>query len=99
MQGAQPEGSKWDSYWHDVAPGSMVDLVVTLARRCRGVTLQSLLQDFILSQVTFSIINAAHTAAVLVQSCGVCPANYSICGKMWFVTRGHKPAFARYQSL
>lgn len=29
--------------------------------------LQSLLQDFILSQVTFSIINAAHTATVLVQ--------------------------------
>lgn len=29
--------------------------------------LQSLLQDFILSRVTFSIINAAHTVAVLVQ--------------------------------
>lgn len=50
-----------------MAPGSMVDLVVTLARHYRGVMLQSLLQDFILSQVTFSIINAAHTATVLVQ--------------------------------
>lgn len=67
MQRVQPEGSKCGSCWHDVAPGSMVDLVVTLARHYRGVMLQSLLQDFILSQVTFSIINAGHTAAVLVQ--------------------------------
>lgn len=67
MQRVQPEGSNCDSYWHDVAPGSMVDLVVTLARQYRGVMLQSLLQDFILSRVTFSIINAAHTVAVLVQ--------------------------------
>lgn len=45
----------------------MADLVVTLARQYREVTSHSLLQDFILCQVTFSIINAAHTAAVLVQ--------------------------------
>lgn len=48
----------------------MVDLVVTLARQYTGVMLQSLLQDFTLSWVTFSIINVAHAVAVLVKIAG-----------------------------
>lgn len=62
--------------------------------------LRPLLQEFLLSWVSFSIINAAHTSTVLMHTVGVFAQQNE---KTWLVARArstaYRPALAGHQSI